>query len=220
MPELPPTSSTPPRPVPAIPAEAYSREELRHLYRRPSGMLEVVLSQRDRFTQTMMEQKALPWLAILLITVSLAASIPFGVLSPIQSVWKTAAFFCGSLLICFPSLHVFSLFFGFQPNLEQNAVLALLISSVASTFALAFSPIVWFIRISTRPHEHTVMTPEFMAQLFLFAGLLLGVVHMLRHLSRWTLQHRETAPSQTLMFCWIPLLLFISYRMALVLQIL
>ncbi|GEM_PF-2991859 len=208
-----------PQPKPRPPAP-YSPEDLKHLYRHPASMLELLLSQRERFTHTLSEPKSLPWLALVLICASLVASIPFGLLSPMQSLWKPAALFCGSLLICFPSLHVFSLFLGYRPSLEQNAVLTLLICSVASTFAMAFSPIVWFIRISTRAHEETVMTPEFMAQLFLLSALLLGVFHMLRHLKSWTQTQDVATPSQALMFCWIPLLLFISYRMALLLQIL
>ncbi len=120
---------------------------------------------------------------------------------------------CGSLLICFPSLHVFSSFLGSSFTVSQNFCLSLLISCVAALFSFAFFPILWFLGLTLSTAD-----AEFMAALLLGASLLAGVSHLYRVLRKDRLLRRMGPSSVAFLALWQVLLMFINYRMALYLE--
>ena len=196
------------------PAEPFSIKELRTLLLRPYLVVEYVLGGKDRLARNLSRGPGVWYVVGLLLVTGLVSTVPYGCLSPAGSFWKIAVLYTGSLLICLPCLHVFSQFLGFRFNLAQNFAMALVITCVAGLFTFAFFPIIWFIDFTTRCNLATVITPADLSTLLLGISLLIGVLHMWRCL---LLRGGMTAGSvafQVLIFCWLPLLVFITFRMA------
>jgi len=99
-------------PKPRSPAKALSGGEIRRALVRPDLIFEYVLASRHRLRANLITGHGIWWLAAMLLSVSLVSTVPYGAISPIRSFWKVAVLFVGSVLICFPSLHVFSQFLG------------------------------------------------------------------------------------------------------------
>ena len=205
--------------------QPFSDDELRRALRRPHRVFEVVLGGRDRLTQNLAEGRGLWWLAALLLATSLLAAVPYGAVAPTAEAgvsaatnfWKIVALYTGSLLICFPCLHVFAQFLGFRFRLAQNFALALVITSVAGLFTFGFFPIIWFIDATTEVGPQTFILPWQLSVVLLSVSLAMGVVQMARCLMSRNGLARGSRPFPLLMAFWLALLAFITYRMATVL---
>jgi hypothetical protein len=128
-----------------------------------------------------------------------------------------AVLFLGSTLLCFPSLQVFSSYLGVRAQPVQNLVLALLVPAAAALFCFGFFPIYWFLDFTMSPDS--AVPPHAIAIGLLTVSLALG----LGHLDRCLLVERAFGAlraSWWLLAGWQLLLVFITYRMALALQIL
>ena len=115
---------------------------------------------------------------------------------------------------------MFSQFLGFKFDLAQNLAMAMVITCVAGLFTLAFFPIIWFIDLTIRNDLPMVISPSDLSTLLLAVSLLLGVVHMWRCLIRRGGMSARSMAFQGLIFCWLPVLVFITLRMARLLELL
>jgi hypothetical protein len=194
----------------------------------PHKLIECVLGQKDRLMAGVVERRHLGPLILLLFAGSIVFALPFGAVPPVQCFWKVAALFAGSVAICFPSLHVFSQYLGLKLTFAQNLAVALVVSCVAAIFSFGFFPIIWFIDFSTDAAVRGDATSGVLAAVLLAASLFLGIIHMLRCLAAGhrpvdappsAAGHRQeiSGPHFALVLCWMFLLAFITYRMALVL---
>ncbi|MHC4470207.1 MAG: hypothetical protein ACYTDY_06820 [Planctomycetota bacterium] len=209
---------SPPKDPPAEPSEAFARDEIRGALYRPHLAAEYVLGRPDRLAGNLARVDGLPLLSLLLFLAGILFAVPFGAVPPVASFWKVSLLFTGSVVICFPSLHVFSLYLGLRLDLAQNLVLGLVISAVAGIFTFGFFPIMWFIDYTTEGAS-AGFGPKQLASFFLTISLLMGVVHLVRcqRLTRGSL-------GRSPLFCWLLglwtlLLLFITYRMAVHLEL-
>lgn len=195
---------------------AYEKQELRRALIRPHAIVHLVLTDRGRLTATLAQQKNLGLLAAALFGFGVLYALPYWMALEPEGTWKTPVLFFGSMLICFPSLYVFSAYLGFRNGLLQSFVLALVIPCVAGLFAFGFFPIFWFLEV-TMTHQvpetalpGVLKTLRVIAGLFLASSLLAGIAHMWRCMKGesqlWSL-------SPMILF-WQILLIFISYRMA------
>jgi len=184
---------------------------------RPDLMAAHVLGSSDRMAQNLAAGENLGPLTAVLAVASLVASAPFGALSPFASAWKVAALFTGSLLICLPCLHVVLQFVGIRIDVVRNLSLALVITATAGLFTFGFFPIIWFIDLTTRAGEASVVAPVDLARLLLSASLLMGIVQMRRCLASGRWSEHQAGGMTAIVFLWLPLLLFIVWRMAAVL---
>jgi hypothetical protein len=201
------------------PPEPFSAAELRRAFVRPHLIVEYVLGGRDRLASNLSSAQALGLLVGLLLVTSLAATIPYGVLSPARNVWKVAVLYTGSLLICFPCLHVFAQFLGFRYRVEQNLALSLVITSAAGLFTFGFFPIIWFIDFSTDADVALTVSVAGLSVWLLAVSLLMGIVQMGRCLMPRNGLAGQRRAFGWLVALWMPVLVFITYRMARVLAL-
>ena len=101
-------------------------------------------------------------------------------------------------------------------SVMQNLVMALVITAVASMFALGFAPIVWFVGVSTPAGSRT---PETVAVVLLIASLVAGMIHLTRCMTGDEAL-RPSGPYRALMVTWQVLFGYVAHRMALFLELL
>ncbi len=208
-----------PQPPPEPPAtpDPFDALELRGALLRPHRSLDIVLSDPARLVATLAERTPTAWLAALLANSSVLCAIPFGLVLGLDRFWHVTALFFGSQLICLPSLHVFSLFFGRPVTVGQSFVLGTVTSAVAALFTLGFAPIAWFLA-ATLPHDASRWTLPVVHVLLLATSLVAGLAHLARCLAVRRAQH--VRPHALLIVAWSGLLLFVTHRMADVLGLL
>jgi hypothetical protein len=202
-------------------AIAFSQEEYEGVLKRPQQAIEYILGSSSRLVRSVWEGEA-PWrLAIMLLAASLLTSIPYGIVSPHGDWWKIAVLYCGSLAICFPSLHIFAQFFGVKLKLMRSLSLSMIITATAAIFTFGFSPIIWFLDKTIKPSEQTVIRPDQLSTFLLYVSLALGLVQVGRCLSDPGFRRAHRNLSLGFLFIlWAPLLIFITHRMACLLELL
>lgn len=174
--------------------------------------IDVLLAQRVRWTQTVIENNQLALMATLLLVWTLAFSLPYGfVLGPERS-WQIAALFFGSVALCLPSLHVVSAYLGMRIHIAQSFAFATIVATVAAMFSFGFAPILWFIRITSHvstPHD----TLGTLSSMLLCAAAFAGIVHGMRCMK--IVRESDGGSSFSLVvFVWQLLLIFIGARMS------
>lgn len=196
---------------PGPPQEPYSAAELLAAYVRPHRVVEVILARWRRLAANIAEGRRLRHLLGLLLLASVVAAIPYGAVVGPDRFWRVAVLFLGSVLICFPSLHVFGAFLGLRNDLGQNLTLALVISAVASLFTLGFAPVLWFLQATT-PKGGADDVIHGISVALLATGLVAGLVHLGRmiFLDR---RLRSSRAGASMIVLWQVLLVFITCRM-------
>ena len=184
----------------------------------PARIVEVLLTDWPRLSKNVATRQSLGRLVIILLLVSAAAALPYGAVLESSRFWRISLLFTGSLSICFPSLFIFSAYLGCRVGFTQNLVLSLLITSVAAIFTFGFFPILWFLNVTMIDETSLIGTTEISSAL-LGIALLAGIVHLMRCMFADTsLSPRGSYSS--LILLWMGLLVFITIRMAITLQIL
>lgn len=180
--------------------------------------MEVVLAESNRIAMGVGSGRYPGLLVLLLLTTSLLFALPYGAVLDPERFWRVAALFVGSLAICFPSLQVFGNYMGFRIDVTRNLSLALLLTSAAALFSFGFFPILWFLQ-ETMQSEGGEVTAQHLSIAFLSVSLAAGIGHLGRCLVALEKAKRGEI-SWLLMLVWQGLFVFISYRMALVLELL
>jgi len=199
-------------------AEPYTRIELGTVLRRPHKVVEVVLAERSRLAASLSDRRNLGLLAVVLFLASVIFALPYGAVLAPERLWQIVQLFAGSALICFPALHVFGAFLGFRVDIGQSLALTLIITSVSALFSLGFFPILWFLR--------TVMADEASAEVLhgISVGLLVisfgcGLAHVLRCMADPATKRPFGGRFAAVVAIWQCLLVFITYRMAVFLEL-
>lgn len=184
--------------------------ELRDLLRHPGRALPVLLGERARLAATIGGQHE-PWrLCLVLLVVALIASAPFGCVLGLASTWKVAVLFGGSVLLCWPSLQVFSSYLGGSLLPAQSLALSLVVACIAALFTLGFSPIQWFLQATMSTGDHIDATTT--ACVLLAVSMLAGLAQLLR----CAVADRRLAGHGTfvLLLAWQAVVVFVTLRMA------
>lgn len=195
----------------------FTPAEVRIVFALPHKILEIVLSERDRFAASIAQGRPIGWLVAAMLFTSVLFALPYGAVLGSDAFWRVAVLFLGSMLICFPSLHVVSAYIGCKIKVVQNLALALVITCVAAVFSFGFFPILWFLQ-ETMLQESAVVTPQHISILLLAVSLLAGV----GHLGRCFYRERVLQPlraSPFMLVTWQFLLVFITYRMSVTLEL-
>src|SRR5690349_5416788 len=107
----------PPGIPPGVPP--FDARELRAAAVRPHRWIDLVLADRARLAKTIAGGDDLLLLSGILLATSVLAALPYGAVLGPHRVLRVAALTLGSVAICFPSLHVFSGYFGCRNRLGQ-----------------------------------------------------------------------------------------------------
>ena len=200
-------------------AEPFSYDELRALFLRPYRAIDVVLAQRDRWIATVVDGTNLWILLVLMAISSMIYAVPYGLVLGLDQYWKVAALFGGSVMICFPSLHVFSAFINLRIHLAQQLALALLVTSVAAIFSFGFFPILWFLD-ATMTGEAADITVHVLSVFLLLTALCAAIVQLIRCLLRdRRLRLGGSFWFWIMILLWQGLLIFITCRMGIFLDL-
>ena len=197
-------------------ATPFTPAELRAVFSRPHRAVEIVLSERERLAATVVDRRNLGLLVALLLAASVLFALPFGAVLDPSRLWRVIQLFTGSALICFPALHVFGAFLGFRVDIGQNLALTLVVTSVAALFSLGFFPVLWFLDTVMADEESAVFRHG-IAVALLVVSLVAGLAHLLRCLSGPN--GPLGAGFSLVVGVWQCLLVFITYRMALFLDL-
>ncbi|MBL8916769.1 MAG: hypothetical protein JNM17_39065 [Archangium sp.] len=198
-----------------IDGTAHSADELREAVTRPHELLQLVLTQRERLFTSVARASNLWWLVGAMLLGTALYAVPFGVVLDGLHFWKVPALLLGSVAICAPSLHVVGAFVGTRLSLPQTLSLSLLICSVASLFTFGFFPIMWFLGATVGDGA----TARALAGLLLSVSVLAGVAHSLRSQHAVGRLREFRGPLTPLFLLWTVLFLFITWRLALVLDL-
>ena len=207
-------STTAPAPAPAD-AAPFAVDELRGSLLHPHRALGLLLAERGRFATTVRARTNLTPLVLLMLACSIAFTVPFACVRGWGRGGDVAALFLGSTLLCFPSLQVFCCYLGATLTVAQNLAMALLAPTAAAMFCLGFFPIYWFLDVTM--DRGAAISAHDIAIGLLTVSLVLGLSHLNRCLFA---AQRALGASWPLLLAWQSLLLFITYRMAVVLGIL
>jgi hypothetical protein len=105
---------------------------------------------------------------------------------------------------------VWSAYLGCKNRLAQDLALSLLVSAVAGLFALAFAPIVWFLRVTTSPGSAEVGTA---AVVLLWISVLAGLLHLGRAVGDQATALSPSRGHRVIVVGWMGLFLFVVQRM-------
>jgi hypothetical protein len=194
------------------PARPFSVAELRGALFGPHRVARLVLTERARLAASVAEQEHLGLLVAVLLMASLVLALPFGAVLGLDGFWRVSWLLLGSLLVCFPSLHVFGAYLGSRASVAQSLCLALALTCVAGLFCFAFFPIVWFLDATMT--DAGQVTAAGVAVVLLGVALLFGIMHLTRILfAEPSLRSLGVLPKLIFLF-WQLLFLLIAYRMA------
>ena len=200
-----------PDPVP------FDRAFLQGTFLRPHRLLEVVLSERERLVANVARNEHLLHITLLMAAGSVLFALPYGAVLGIERMWDVAWVYVGSAAICFPCLQVFSAYLGVKINLLQNLILALTVTSAAALFCFGFFPILWFLD-RTMDDGRAAITIQHISIGLLTVALVMGLSQLNRCLFL-DKALRKLRSNPLLLTLWQGLLVFITYRMAVVLQL-
>jgi hypothetical protein len=190
-----------------------SRREILEAFLRPHRALEYVLEAPTRLHAALQGDRNQWLLCGLLAVAGVVFALPYGAIPPVRGIHKIALLFTGSVLICWPSLHVFGTYLGARVSPSQGLALALLLSAVAGAFTLGFFPIVLFLDLTSEPGEETTIGTGAVSVVLLGVSLSLAIVQMLQVLVRQA-PVRDDGRLWLLLSIWLALLVFITFRMA------
>ena len=211
--ETSPPDSSGPTPV------AFSGDELLRAMFFPDRAVAMILGERERLSRTVAQNRELGKLSILLLLASLLFALPYGALPAVGGVSKVAVLFGFSMLICFPSLHIFNQYIGARLDLGQNFALAAVFSAVAAILSFGFFPITWFIGLTMVETGPGAISVGMISNFLLAVAFALAILHLGRCFV-WSGHFRALpAAAKALLLAWFGLLSFITYRMAQVLDL-
>lgn len=188
--------------------EPFTRDELLAALVRPHRWIDLVLTERKRWTCTVTMERHAGLLVAIMLAASLLYALPFGFVLGFDRFWHIAALYLGSVAICLPSLHIFAGYLGLGLRAGQSFSLGVLVSSVASIFSVGFAPIVLFLSATMSAPD----TMRVVACVLLGVSLLAGMGQLMRTL-RIRAEQEKVGNLLALMMVWQSLLLFISFRM-------
>lgn len=209
-------SETPP-PVSPPTVEPLSDHELATTCRKPQHLLHLLFADRARLAATVGRGQGLALLALVLLVGSAVLVLPFGFALIGNGAFRLPALYTGSVLLCWPSLHIVSVYLGCRCLPTQTLVLALLVALVASLFTLGFAPILWFLDQTMRDADS--IDAHVVGVVLAAVGLLAGLGELLRMMLRSPLPATNDT-TQVAWILWAALLVTITWRMARVLGLL
>ncbi len=207
---------SPAAPSPAVPAATppaatpISDGELQALLRSPGRAFDLLLGSRARLAATIGDERPPLGLCLALLVGTLVASVPFGLVHGGAALWKIAALFGGSVLLCWPSLQVFAAYLGSRLRPAQSLALALMIAAVASLFTLGFAPILWFLQVTMEHGDHVDAKDAATGMLAL--AMLAGLLQLARCAGEDV--RLRAHRSFGLLLVWQLLVVFVALRMA------
>ncbi len=189
----------------------FEAQELRAAALRPDLMINLLLAQWPRLCSNIAQNRELGLLLSLLLGATILFSLPYAAVLGMQALGKIALLYLGSMLICFPSLHIFTSFLGQQSSLLQNLLQALLQTSTASLFTLGFAPVLWFLGLTMGKGSWD--TFSLLSSLLLTASAFAGIIQFFRclHSERSIIKVDQ---NPVILVVWQVLLLFINFQMA------
>ena len=188
--------------------EPFTRDELLAALVRPHRWIDILLTERERWTRTVTVDRRAGLLVAIMLGASLLFALPFGFVLGFERFWHIAALYLGSVAICLPSLHIFASYLGLGLRAGQSLSLGVLVSAVASIFSAGFAPIVLFLSATMSGSG----TMKAVASILLGVSLLAGMGQLMRSL-RIRAAQEHVGNLLTLMLVWQCLLLFITFRM-------
>ena len=209
------SETTPPTTVPT--PEPLSDQELAATCRNPQHLLNLLFGERGRLAATVGHGRGLGALALVLLFGSALLVLPFGLALAGGGAWRLPALYTGSVLLCWPSLHIVSIYLGCRCLPTQTLVLALLVALVASLFTLGFAPILWFLDQTMRNADS--IDAHVIGIVLAAVGLLAGLGELLRMMLKSPLPSTNDV-TQVAWLLWAALLVTITWRMARVIGLL
>jgi hypothetical protein len=191
------------------PLDAMTDAQIYATLRRPHRLAEVVLGRWQSVADRIWSDASpIPLMALLLIT-SAVPALAYGLVIDPTHAWSVAALYAGSVLLCYPALHVFGCYLGGARRASQDLTLALTLSAAAALFTFGFAPVVWFLKATLASGSGGIGISS-------ISGLLLTVAFLagLGQLARAVDRGPTSTGLQLLIAGWGLLVAGITWRMA------
>lgn len=197
---------------PAAPPLPYELRDLIGALRSPNGMMQVVLSDKDRLAATLFSGRhPLALLACLLVG-AVVFALPFGAIHDWRRAWVVVALYLGPIVVCLPALQVVGQYVGIKLAPSHYVAFGLSFAATAAMFSFGFFPIQWFLS-ATMHDEGSIIRAGDIGKLLLFVSFAAGVFTMYRILE-CAQRYRWLTSGIGLLIAWQALLAFICLRMA------
>lgn len=206
-----PLNGPPHPPEPRIPL---SDADLARVWRAPHRSAEVFLGRWREVADRIWQTAAPVRLLSLQLAVALVAALAYGLVQDLERPWIIAALYAGSVLICFPALHVFGCYFGGARRATQDLAIALTLSTTAALFTFGFAPVLWFLKATMHADARGLTAAELS-----FGLLAVAFVAGLGQLGRTVGRGPNRLGQGMLVTGWGLLVATIWWRMARVLEL-
>jgi len=184
------------------------------------GVVETILRDRQQFFEQIREGAGVPEKIRAMLVSSFAFLAVYGavlgsthsLIQALSSAVKLPILFLATMLICIPTLYVFSVLFGSNQRLQQSVALVLSAITVMAVLMLSFASITLFFMLTTSGYQFFKLLNVFF---FTAAGIIsmLFLIQGMRVVSTSDDDHGRTG-RRFVLFFWIWLYAFVGSQMA------
>lgn len=195
-----------------VPPVPYELRDLIGALKSPSGLMQVILSDKERLAATLFSGRHTVVLASCLLVGAIVFALPFGAIHDWRRAWVVIALYLGPIVVCLPSLQVVGQYIGIKMAPSHFVAFGLSFAATAAMFSFGFFPIQWFLS-ATMHDEGSIVRAADIGKVLLTISFAAGVFTMFRILE-CARKHRWLTSGIGLLVAWQALLAFISLRMA------
>jgi hypothetical protein len=184
------------------------------------GVVETILRQRDQFFEEIRDQVGIQEKIQAMLVSSTAFMAAYGailgsthsLLQALSSAIKLPILFLATMLICIPTLYIFSLLFGSNQRLNQTLAVVLSAITIKSVLLLSLAPITFFFLLTTSGYQFFKLLNVFF---FAIAGIV-GVLFLIQGTRLISSGEESTGTKKRnfILYLWIFLYMFVGSQMA------
>ena len=213
-PEPPPPAAAPPPPQPPTPPKPRGATVLGRL-----ALIEWLLKYREHLFEDIFSGKSLGRYIFDASLVTLLGTVFYGFVAgvsvggwqilydPVKMPWVLIF----TLLLCLPSLYVFSCYLGSRLDLLQTCALAFNSTAVVSTILIGFAPITWFFMFTAPGSHHFAVLVNVIV--FTIAGFF-GIQFLSRGVRALNRELKERKAMERVVRWWVVLYAVVGAQMA------
>jgi hypothetical protein len=184
------------------------------------AVVETILRDRHHFFEEICEGAGLQEKVRAMLVSSVAFLAVYGavlgsthsMLQMFSAAIKLPLLFLATMLVCLPTLYIFSLLFGSKQHLNQSVALVLSAITITAVLLLSFASIALFFMLTASGYQFFKLLNVFF---FVVAGLI-GMLFLVRGMDIVSASDPEQgrASRRTVLFFWILLYAFVGSQMA------
>jgi hypothetical protein len=184
------------------------------------AVVETILRQRQQFFTEIREGVRIQEKIQAMLVASIAFLATYGavlgsthsLLQALSSAIKLPILFLATMVICIPTLYIFSLLFGSNQRLNQTVAVVMSAITIKAVLLLSLAPITFFFLLTTSGYQFFKLLNVFF---FAIAGIT-GMVFLVQGIRLVAVSDEEdgTKKRNLILYLWILLYMFVGSQMA------